>query len=75
MMQLTEQEIWKRYAMLLSIRGGSSNTNISEYLGQCRLFGKDLDESNHNYEGTAAQIVPIRDERANWLLRTSDSTR
>ena len=58
MTQFILPEIWKRYAVVLSIHAGSSNTKISQYLAvnqrTVQKIQKDLDESNSDYEGTAA---------------------
>ena len=59
MMQFTPTELWKRHAVLLGIYARSSNTKISECLGinlrTVQRIRKEFDESNGDYEGTAAR--------------------
>ena len=58
MTQFTPPEIWKQHAGLLGIHVRSSYTKISECLDvnlrTVRKIRKELDESNGDYEGTAA---------------------
>ena len=62
MTQFTPPEIWKRHAVLLGIHAGSTNMKISECLGINRRtvqrIRKELEESNGDYEGTAARKLP-----------------
>ena len=69
-MQFTPPEIWKEHSVLLGIHTESSNTKISECLRvnlrTIQRIQKVLDESNGNYEGTAAQ-KPHSDEKKKTL--------
>lgn len=59
MTQFVPPQIWTRHGVLLGIRAGSSNKNISECLGvnlrTVQRIRKDFDESNGDYEGAAAR--------------------
>lgn len=59
MTQFSIPDIWKRYAELLNIRVGNSNTNVSRCLGinlrTVQGIRKGLYESSADYEGRAAR--------------------